>query len=87
MKENLKPTCREHNHLKEWRRTTFEYEEDGIAVKVPNVYAWVCPASGEASFTAETVDDLILTVRDLLETAKRAKTRHASLTEFIVTVN
>jgi len=67
--------------------TTLEYDEDGITVRVPNIYAWVCPENGEASFTAETVDELILTVRDLLETAKRAKSRRASPNEFIVTLN
>ncbi len=67
--------------------TTFEYEEDGISVRIPNIYAWVCPENGEASFTAETVDELILTVRDFLETAKRAKSRRSNTTEFIVTVN
>lgn len=87
MEQNHQPTCGEHNQLKEWRLTTFEYEEDGISVRVPNVYAWVCPTNSEASFTPETVDDLILTVRDLLETAKRAKERRTSPTEFIVTVN
>jgi len=87
MEQRHKPICGEHTQSKEWRLSTFEYEEDGISVRVPNVYAWVCPANGEASFTPETVDDLILTVRDLLETAKRAKERRISPTEFIVTVN
>ena len=79
--------CGEHNQPKQWRTTTFEYAEDGISVRVPNIYAWVCPENGEVSFTPETVDELILTVRDLLETAKRAKSRRANPTEFIVTVN
>jgi len=87
MEQNPKPACREHNQLKEWRKTTFEYEEAGISVQIPNVYAWVCPANGEVSFTPETFDELILTVRDLLETAKRAKLRRINPTQFIVTVN
>lgn len=72
---------------KEWRLATFEYEENGIKVSVPNVYAWVCPETQEASFTPETVDELILTVRDFLATARRAKKRRLVSTEFIVTVN
>jgi hypothetical protein len=87
MKSNSIPICVEHSQPKQWQLMTFEYDEDGITVRVPNIYAWVCPENGEASFTAETVDELILTVRDLLETAKRAKSRRASPNEFIVTLN
>jgi hypothetical protein len=72
---------------KEWRLTSFEYEENGISVRIPNIYAWVCVETGEASFTPETVDELIPTVRELLNTARRAKTRRTIPTEFIVTVN
>ena len=53
---------------------------------MPNVYAWVCPEDGEASFTPETIDELIVTVRELIETAKRAKERRSSLTEYVVAV-
>ena len=87
MQSNSVPICVEHRQSKQWQLTTFEYEEEGISVRVPNVYAWICPENGEASFTAETVDELILTVRDLLETARRAKARHVNSKEFIVTVN
>jgi hypothetical protein len=81
-----KPTCGEHHTLKEWRPTTFEYQEEGISVRVPNVYAWVCPEDGEASFTPEIVDEIIVTVRELLESAKRARERRSVLTEYIVSV-
>ncbi|MEK6321142.1 MAG: hypothetical protein AABN33_05605 [Acidobacteriota bacterium] len=80
------PLCAEHRTSKEWRPTTFEYREDGISVRVPNVYAWVCPEDGEASFTPETVDEIITTVRELLEPAKRARSRRSVLTEYIVSV-
>lgn len=40
-------------------------------VRVPNVYAWVCPEDGEASFTPETTDEILTTVRELLGPAKR----------------
>jgi YgiT-type zinc finger domain-containing protein len=81
------PVCGEHRVPKEWRPTTFEYSDEGISIRVPNVYAWVCPVNGEASFTPETVDELIGTVRELLETAKRARERRSVLTEYIVSVS
>ena len=80
------PICKEHQAPKEWRPTTFEYDEDGIRVRVPNVYAWVCREDGEASFTPETVDELITTVRELIGPAKRARERRSVLTEYIVSV-
>ncbi|MBI1996746.1 MAG: hypothetical protein HYU46_11620 [Deltaproteobacteria bacterium] len=80
------PTCSEHHTEKEWRLTTFEYQEEGITVRVPNLYAWVCPVDGEASFTPDTVDELLLTIRELLTTAKRARERRSELTEYIVSV-
>lgn len=80
------PMCREHHAEKEWRPTTFEYQEDGITVRVPNLYAWVCPVDGEASFTPQTVDELLVTIRELLATAKRARERRSELTEYIVSV-
>lgn len=86
MKDKPTPTCGEHHVEKEWRPTTFEYSEEDVTVRVPNIYAWVCPASGEASFTPDTVDELITTVRELIELAKRARERRPVLTEYIVSV-
>ncbi|MYI92959.1 YgiT-type zinc finger protein, partial [Candidatus Poribacteria bacterium] len=43
-------------HKKEWQQTVFSYNEDGVSIRIPNVYAWVCPVDGEASFTPETAD-------------------------------
>ena len=80
------PKCSEHNVLKEWRKTVFEYSEEGVAVRVPEVYAWVCPESGEASFTPETFDELIPTVRELVAIANRARERRPILTEYHVSV-
>jgi YgiT-type zinc finger domain-containing protein len=80
------PICGEHHIKKEWRPTTFEYSEEDVTVRVPNIYAWVCPASGEASFTPDTTDELITTVRELIELAKRARERRPALTEYIVSV-
>lgn len=80
-------TCGKHHVPNEWRTTTFEYSDEGITVRVPNVYAWVCPESGEASFTPDTVDELIATVRELIDIAKRSRERRPVLTEYIVSVS
>jgi YgiT-type zinc finger domain-containing protein len=80
------PICGEHKVTKEWAETTFEYNEGEISIRVLNVQAWVCPVDGEASFTSETVDELIETVRELLETAKRARERRSMFTEYVISV-
>ncbi len=81
------PTCGDEKQTpKEWKPVTFEYAEDGISIQVPNVYAWVSPLDGEISFTPDTVDELIATVRELMETAKRAKSRRNLFTEYVVQV-
>jgi len=80
------PICGKHHVSKEWRPTTFEYSDEGITIRVPDVYAWVCPESGEASFPPETVDELIATVRDLLEAAKRTRQRRSVLTQYVISV-
>lgn len=81
------PICGEHQVKKEWRKTNFEYTEQGITIQVPDVYAWVCPEDGEASFLPATTDELIATVRELLETAKRAKKRRSEFTQYFVSVS
>lgn len=86
MKTEFTPTCHEHQVAKEWRPTTFEYTEEGVSVRVSDVFAWVCPVDGEASFSPETFDELLVTVRELLEPAKRARARKSSMTEFVVSV-
>lgn len=80
------PRCGQHHTEKEWRLATFDYQDEGINVRVPNVYAWVCPVDGETSFTPETTDELLLTIRERLTTAKRARERRSELTEYIVSV-
>jgi hypothetical protein len=81
------PICGDHHKEKEWRLAAFDYQEEGITIRVPNLYAWVCPVDGEASFTPSTVDELLLTIRELLTTAKRARERRSELTEYIVSVS
>ena len=80
------PICTQHNTEKMWQQTVFEYSEDGVSVQVQNVWAWVCPEDGEPSFTPETVDALIVTIRELIDVTKRAKKRQPALTEYAVAV-
>ena len=80
------PICPQHNTEKVWQQTGFEYSEDGVSVMVQNVWAWGCPEGGEPSFTPETVDTLIVTVRELVKIAKRAKKRQPALTEYVLAV-
>lgn len=87
MTRAIVPICGQHHLPKEWRTTTFEYREDGITVRVPNVFAWVCPSDDDVSFTPETVDELITTVRELIEPARRARERRSVVTEYIVSVS
>ena len=86
MKPKPTPICTQHDTEKVWQQTVFEYSEDGISVRVQNVWTWVCPEDREASFTPETVDALIDTVRELVDTAKRAKKRSPALTDYVVAV-
>ncbi len=87
MTTNPNPVCGKHHTQKEWQPATFAYQEEGITIRVPHVYAWVCQEDGEASFTPETVNEIIVTVRELLESAKRARKRRSILTEYIVSVD
>ena len=80
------PICGAHQVPKEWKATTFVYDDDGVSIEVPNVYAWVCPIDADPSFTSDTTDELIETVRDLVTPAKRARERRSMPTEYIVRV-
>jgi hypothetical protein len=86
MNNQAVPRCGEHNVAKEWKPATFVYYDDGVSIQVPDVYAWVCPTDGEASFTPDTTDELIETVRELITPAKRARERGSMPTEFIVRI-
>jgi hypothetical protein len=45
-----------------------------------------CPQDGKASFTPETVDELIVTVRETIEPAKHARERRSMSTEYMVSI-
>ncbi len=70
----------------EWKLTTFEYSEDGVSVRVPGVYAWVCPEHGEIDYTPEIAEGLNEAVRELIATAKRARVKKTMPSEYIVSV-
>jgi len=80
------PICARHKIQKKWALAAFEYGEEGISVRIPHVYAWVCPLCGDTSFTPETTDELIETVHELLVTAHHARQRRSVLTEYVVSV-
>lgn len=80
------PTCGEHRQVKEWRTADFDYVDGDIKIHIPNVPAWVCPEDGEVSFTPETVDELIPTVRELVEIARKARSRRTVFTEYTVAI-
>ena len=80
------PICAKHQVAKQWRATTFAYEDQGISIKVPNVDGWVCPESGEASFPPETADELITSVRDMVEAGKRARERRSAVRQYVISV-
>jgi hypothetical protein len=65
---------------------TFEYNEDGISVRVPGVYGWVCPETGEVAFTPETAKELVAVVRQFIASAKQAKQMRTLPSEYIVSV-
>lgn len=86
METKTSPICGEHKTHKEWRQTSYTYEEDGISITVNNIFAWVCPVDGEASFTPQTTDDLLATVRKILEPAREAKAHGSVMTPYTFTV-
>ena len=84
--DQISPVCGKNRIPREWRATTFEYTDNGVTVRGPNVYAWVCPEDGEIAYPPDTVDELIDTVRELIEVANRARQRKSILMEYLVTV-
>ena len=86
MENEVVPICHEHQVTLEWRPAIFEYAEAGVSVRVTGPLAWVCPVDGEVLYTPDAFDELLITVRELLESAKRAKARRSALREFVVSV-
>jgi YgiT-type zinc finger domain-containing protein len=78
------PHCSRCGEVMEWGTTTFKYNDIGITI--PNVPAWVCSKCGEVSFTPETTDQLIETLKEFVATARRARQRQPLLREYVVQV-
>jgi len=62
-----------------WGETDFTYTEDDVTVTVRHIPAWVCPYSDDAAFLPGVTDELIGTIRELIEVAKRSKIQRPSL--------
>ncbi len=77
------PTC-QHGQKMIWGKSTFEYNEDGIAVKVTDIPAWICHDCHDVSFTPGTSQQLITTIRELIAATKRAKIKNIPLYEYYV---
>jgi len=75
------PLCAEHNLPMQWGETDFTYTDGGIEVIVRHIPAWVCPHADDAAFAPGMTDDLIATVRKLVDVAKQAKQAQAGLWE------
>ena len=88
MKENRQskpklkaPFCSEHRIVMEWGETDFTFEEDGIEVVVRHIPAWVCPHQDDVAFPPGVTDELITTIRKLVDVAKQAKSSQHSITQ------
>ena len=75
------PLCEEHRLPMVWGETDFAYTENGIEVTVRHIPAWVCPYADDSAFPPGVTDDLIATVRKLVEVAKQAQASQSNLWE------
>ena len=71
-----------------WGETDFTYAEDDVAVVVRHIPAWVCPHGDDAAFPPGVTDELIETIRELIEVAKRSRAHRTLLPqqEYLVKV-
>jgi len=71
-----------------WGETDFSYAEDGIEVIVRHIPAWVCPHGDDAAFAPGTGDEIIETVRELIQVARRTNASQPAfqLQEYLVRV-
>lgn len=75
------PLCEEHNLPMVWGETDFAYQENGIEVTVRHVPAWVCPHTDDSAFPPGVTDELIGTIRKLVDVAKQAQASQRSAWE------
>ena len=81
-KPNLHPPlCEEHNLPMQWGETDFTYREADIEVTVRHIPAWVCPHADDSAFAPGVTDELIGTIRKLMDVARQAKAAQAGLWE------
>lgn len=67
------PFCSEHQIPMVWDETDFTYTEDGIEVVVRHISAWVCPHGDDMAFAPGVADELIATIRELIQVARRSQ--------------
>ena len=67
------PFCSFHRTPMQWGETDFTYAEDGVEVVVRHIPAWVCSHQDDSSLPPGTMDELIKTIRELIQVAKKAK--------------
>lgn len=60
----------------EWGETDFTYTEDGIEVVVRHIPAWVCRQGDDVAFAPGVTDELIATIRELIQVARRSQAAH-----------
>ncbi len=74
------PTCSDHNELMQWGETEFTYREDGVEVVVRHIPAWICPCDSDDSVIEPgMLDELIATIRQLVDAAKQARSDAPSI--------
>lgn len=82
------PFCSEHLIAMDWGETDFSYVEGGVEVVVRHIPAWVCPHGDDAAFPPGATDELLETMRELIEVARRTQAKRPSLPaqEYLVRV-
>jgi hypothetical protein len=82
------PFCSEHHIPMIWGDADFPFNEEGIEVVVRHIPAWVCPHGDDAAFPPGTMAELLETMRELIDVAKRTQAKRPSIPhqEYLVRV-
>lgn len=80
------PCCSECKVTMRSGKANYVYRDDGIAITIPDVPAYLCGRGHEPLFTPESTDQLIETLKELVATARRARKRRPRFREYRVQV-